>query len=102
MTTAFDEVKLLNKTQMIYLQSIGRNNKINCIIDEVLKDEACFFKMDKSVAIRLLQNLNLSKERIDELYTELISKDLFMDLYNKKIIDINDNKLVIKYEIPNW
>ena len=93
-----NDLKIMNETMMAYLKKIGMNNQKNEFIQEIFKDEACFFKMDKDDAYLILHNIGI-KENIDTIYSELISNDVFYDLYKRGKIQENDKELVIKYKI---
>ena len=93
-----NDLKIMNETMIAYLKKIGMNNQRNEIIQEIFKDEACFFKMDKDDAYLILHDIGI-KENIEIIYSELISNDVFYDLYKRGKIQENDKELVIKYQI---
>ena len=93
-----NNIKIMNETMITYLKRIGRDSYRNETIKEILKDEACFFKMDKEDAYLILQDVGI-KENIDTIYSELISNDVFYDLYKRGKIKESDRELIIKYQI---
>lgn len=99
--TQLDEIRIMNDTMINYLKKLGINAKKNETIKKIFEDDACFFKMNKTDAILILNEVGI-KENIEEIYSNLISHDTFYDLYNNKKIDDADPELVIKYKIFNY
>ena len=52
--TLIDELKVMNYSIIDCLKVKGISIKKNDLIKEILKDEACFFKMKKEEAMNLL------------------------------------------------
>ena len=98
--TKFEEIKLMNESTIIYLKKMGGDSTKNEIIKKILEDDACFFKIDKKDSLVILQDIGIKKEKIKDLYKELISKEEFYLLYQKGKIN-KDTDLKIKYEINN-
>lgn len=94
-----NELRLMNETTIIYLKKLNKNTRRNEIIKEILKDEACFFKMKKEDALVVLEDVGVSKNKLEEIYSEVIATDNFYELYNNGKIRIDDKELVIKYKI---
>ena len=69
------------------------------MIKNLLKDEAVFFKIDKSKAYEILKNVGVKQEQLENVYKKLISSDVFYDLLNRKIIKKDDKNILIKYTI---
>ncbi len=99
--THLDEIRIMNDTMINYLKKLGINAKRNETIKKIFEDDACFFKMNKTDAILILNEVGI-KENIEEIYSNLISHDTFYYLYNNKKIDDADPELVIKYKIFNY
>lgn len=93
-----NDIRLMNETMISYFKKIGADTKRNDIINEILKDEACFFKIEKADAYTILKAVGVEKN-IDEVYSELISNDIFYDLYKKDKIKENDKEIIIKHKI---
>ena len=55
--TLIDELKVINYSIIDCMKTKGISLKKNMLIKEILKDEACFFKMEKKEAIVVLKNL---------------------------------------------
>lgn len=99
--TLIDELKVMNYSIIDCLKAKGISIKKNELIKEILKDEACFFKMEKEEAFVVLKNLKVSDDMLEETYKELTSKQEFYRLHNEGKINENDKDLKIKYEIYN-
>ncbi len=90
------EVKLMNESMILYLKKLGRNSKRNEIISKILSDEACFFKMEKNDALLILEDIGIAKNKVDLIYSELISQNNYY--YLQKIGKLKDEDLIVKYE----
>lgn len=99
--TLIDELKVINYSIIDCLKVKGISLKKNELIKEILKDEACFFKMEKEEAFVILKNLKVSDDMLEDTFKELTSKQEFYRLYNDGVIDENDKDLKIKYDIYN-
>lgn len=99
--TLIDELKVMNYSIIDCLKVKGISIKKNELIKEILKDEACFFKMEKDEAFVVLKNLKVSDNMLEDTYKDLTSKQEFYKLYNDGKINENDKDLKIKYEIYN-
>lgn len=99
--TLIDELKVMNYSIIDCLKVKGISIKKNDLIKEILKDEACFFKMKKEEAFVVLKNLRVSNDMLEETYKELTNKKDFYRLYNEGIINENDKDLKIKYDMYN-
>lgn len=97
--TQLNEVKIMNDTMILYLRKLGMSYKRNEIIKKILEDEACFFKMNKEDAYVILNDVGIQNENIDNVYSKLISNDLYYDLYKHGKIDENNDELVVRYKI---
>ena len=97
--TQLSELKLINDSNILYLKKLNKNYKRNEIIKNILDDEACFFKMNKSDAYIILQDIGILSEQIDIIYQKLTSSDEFYRLFKSKKIDLNDKDILIKYPI---
>ena len=94
----FEQIKLMNDTTILYLESIGQNTKRNKIINKILEDDTCFFKITKEDAIIILEDIGISKGNIESIYSNLISIDNYYLLQNQGKIKENDKSIKIKYE----
>ena len=97
--TQLNEVKIMNDTMILYLKKLGMSYERNEIIRKILEDEACFFKMEKEDAYIILNDIGIQNENIDNVYSNLISNDVYYDLYKNGKIDENDDELIVRYKI---
>ena len=67
--TQFQQLKLMNESMILYLQKIGNNTYRNEIIRKILKDDTCFFKLQKNDACIILRDIGVSKDKIDSIYS---------------------------------
>lgn len=96
--TILEELKLMNYTKIEYLKECGSNYKRNYLIKELLKDEACFFKMKKEDSFLILQDIGVNLQSIQETYSKLISIDEYYRLLNNNKIKEDDNEIIIRYK----
>lgn len=99
--TQLNELKLINDSNILYLKKLNRSYKINEIIKNILKDEACFFKMNENDAYIILKDIGILSDQIDSIYQNLISSDEFYRLFKEKKLDLNDEEILIKYPTYN-
>ena len=95
--TNIQQVKLMNETTILYLKKLGKSTKRNEIVNNILEDEACFFKINKNDAYIILKDIGVSESNLDEVYSELISKNNYYDLQNRGIINKNSEDIIIRY-----
>jgi len=93
-----NEIKIMNDTMIVYLKKLGLNYKRNEIIKKILTNDDCFFKMNKEDALLILYDIGI-KDNTEEIYSQLISREIYYDLYQKGKINKDDSELVIKYEL---
>ncbi len=95
----FKVIVVMNEAMLKLLKDKNENYEKNLKIREYLKDEAFFFKISKLNAYKILQNVGVKQEQLEDVYNKLISPDVFYDLLNNKgKIKADDENLVIKYE----
>ena len=95
----FKVIVVMNETTLELLKDKNENFEKNLKIKQYLKDETIFFRINKSNAYKILQNVGVKQERIEEVYKKLISPNVFYDLLYKGKINADDKKLTIKYKI---
>ena len=95
----FKVIVVMNVTTLELLKDKNENFEKNLKIKQYLKDETIFFRINKSNAYKILQNVGVKQERIEEVYKKLISPNVFYDLLYKGKINADDKKLTIKYKI---
>lgn len=96
--TQLQEIKLMNESMILYLKKIGKNTQRNEIISKILKDDTCFFKINKDDAYIILQDIGIAKDKIDLLYSNLISNDNYYYLQKAGKIKDDDEDIIIKYK----
>ena len=97
----FKVIVVMNEAMLKLLKDKNSNYEVNLKISKYLKDETIFFKIDKSQAYKILQNVGVKQENIESVYKKLISPNIFYDLLNKGKIKADDDKLIVKYNPYN-
>ena len=95
----FKVISIMNEATKEVLKDKNENYERNLQIEEFLKDEAFFFKIDKLNAYEILKDVGVRKEQLETVYNKLISQKVFYDLLYKGKIDVNDKNLIVKYKI---
>lgn len=95
----FKVIDVMNEAMLNLLKDKNKNYEKNAKIKEYLKDEAFFFKINKLNAFKVLQNVGVKQEQLEDVYKKLISPDMFYNLLNKGKIKADDENLIIKYKI---
>ena len=90
-------IDVMNEAMLKVLKEKNADYEKNLMIKNLLKDEAVFFKIDKSKAYEILKNVGVKQEQLENVYKKLISSDVFYDLLNRKIIKKDDKNILIKY-----
>lgn len=97
----FKVIVVMNEALIKLLKDNGKNYEDNLRIQEKLKDEALFFKIQKPEAIELLKIVGVKEEQLENVYNKLTAPKIFYDLEYKGIINKNDENLIVKYENYN-
>lgn len=58
----------MNETMLKLLKDKNANYEINLKIKELIKDEAIFFKINKSNAFNILENVGVKQDKLEEVY----------------------------------
>ena len=95
----FKVISVMNEAMLELLKDKNANYEKNVQIKQYLEDEALFFKINKSEAYEILQNVGVKQEQLEKVYKKLISQNVFYDLLHKGKINANDKSLIIKYDI---
>lgn len=95
--TSVEVLKLMNYTKIDCLKSTGKDYTKNDLIRQLLKDEACFFKINKEDALLILKSIGVSEENLEKTYSEVTSKDLFMKLVENNKVNVEDQLLKIRF-----
>lgn len=68
-----EDIRLMNESMIKYLQSMGRSTERNEIIKHILEDSQCFKKLSKEDVCIILKDVGVSDEKIDVIYSNLVS-----------------------------
>lgn len=90
-------IKVMNEAMIRLKMSKNENCERNETIKKFLEDEAIFFKIKKETAIKVLTNVGVKEEKLEETYQKLIQRDMYYNLIRKGKIDPKDDKLIVKY-----
>lgn len=65
--------KLIELNNEILKRKLSQEDyKKHMLIKKMLEDNMCFFKMEITTAYRILKDLNIKDEKLEEVYKELI------------------------------
>lgn len=95
----FKIITIMNEAMIKTLKDKNYNYEANLKIEEQLKDETLFFKINKIDAYEILSKVGVKPEQLENVYTKLTSSDVFYDLLNKNKIKADDDNLTIKYNV---
>lgn len=97
----FKIIVVMNEAMLKTLKNKNANYDENIKIMKYLEDEAFFFKINKLEAYRILQNVGVRPESLEEVYKKLTSPNIFYNLLHIGKIKTDDNNLIIKYDVYN-
>ena len=97
----FKVIVVMNEAMLKLLKDKNKDYNVNLKIRKKLQDEALFFKINRIEAIEILKNVGVKQENIENVYKKLVSPNEFYTLLNRGKININDTKLIIKYDTYN-
>lgn len=102
MVDEFKVIVVMNEAMLKLLKDKNVNCEKNLKIRKYLEDETIFFKINKTEAYEILQNVGVKKEMLDGVYKKLISPNVYYNLVNKGKIK-SDDDICIKYDLysPN-
>lgn len=95
----FKVIVIMNEAMLKLLKEKKANYEKNLMIRNYLEDETIFFKISKSNAYKILQNVGVKQEMMEGVYKKLISPNVFYDLINKGKIKPDDDNIIIKYDL---
>ena len=101
MMDEFIVINVMNEATLKLLKGKNENYEKNLKIQELLKDEAIFFKISKEKSFTILQNVGVKLDQLENVYKKLITPNKFYELLNNGKIEENDENLVVKYETYN-
>lgn len=97
----FKVIVVMNEAMLKLLKDKGANYEENLKIKKYLEDETIFFKINKLNAYKILQNVGVKKEKLEDVYKKLTSPNVFYDLLNRGKINAEDNNIIVKYDVYN-
>lgn len=93
----FTIIKIMNEAMIRLKISKNEDCEKNEKIKEFLEDEALFFKIKKKTAIKVLINVGVNEQNLEETYQKLTEKNMYDKLIRKGKIDPKDDTLTVKY-----
>ena len=97
----FKVINVMNEAMLKLLKDKNANYEENLKIRKYLEDETIFFKINKLNAYKILQNVGIRQESLEEVYKKLTSPNVFYNLLNSGKIKADDDNIIIKYNIYN-
>lgn len=97
----FRIISVMNEAMLKLLEHKNANCEDNLKIRKYLEDKAIFFKIDKLNAYEILKKVGVKQDKLEEVYKKLTSSEIFYDLLNKGKIRVDDENIIIKYDVYN-
>lgn len=95
----FKVITVMNEAMLKLLKDKNANYEENLKIKKYLEDDTIFFKIDKINAYKILKNVGVKQEMLEEVYKKLTDRNVFYDLLNKGKIKADDDNIIIKYDV---
>ena len=95
----FKVIEVMNRAKIEVLKDKKEDYSLNQKIQEYLKDETLFFRINKEKAYKILQTIGVKKELLEEVYKKLINQDVYYDLLNRGKIKDGDESVIVKYKL---
>lgn len=95
----FKVIEVMNRARIEVLKDKKEDYSLNQKIQEYLKDETLFFRINKEKAYKILQTIGVKKELLEEVYKKLINQDVYYDLLNRGKIKDGDESVIVKYKV---
>ncbi len=95
----FKVIEVMNRAKIEVLKDKKEDYSLNQKIQEYLKDETFFFRINKEKAYKILQTIGVKKELLEEVYKKLINQDVYYDLLNRGKIKDDDESVIVKYKV---
>ena len=95
----FKVIVVMNEAMLKLLKDKNANYEKNLKIKKYLEDETIFFKINKLNACKILQNVGVKQDKLEDVYKKLTSPDVFYDLLNRGKIKSDDDTIIIKYNV---
>ena len=94
----FKVILVMNQATINVSKNKNLDYSINLKIQEYLKDEALFFKIDKKNELKILKKVGVKEEKLENVYQKLTDPSVFYDLERKGKLRRDDKNLVVKYD----
>lgn len=91
-------LKLMNQTTIECNKKQNIDCKNNEIVSKILEDEACFFKLNKADALKVLRVCGVSEDAAQQTYAEMTSFGAFRALVDAELVDVSDPQLKFAYD----
>ena len=95
----FKVIEVMNRAKIEVLKDKKEDYSLNQKIQEYLKDETLFFRINKEKAYKILKTIGVKKELLEEVYKKLINQDVYYDLLNRGKIKDDDESVIVKYKV---
>ena len=95
----FKVIEVMNRARIEVLKDKKEDYSLNQKIQEYLKDETLFFRINKEKAYKILQTIGVKKELLEEVYKKSINQDVYYDLLNRGKIKDGDESVIVKYKV---
>lgn len=95
----FKVIEVMNRAKIEVLKDKKEDYSLNQKIQEYLKDETLFFRINKEKAYKILQTIGVKKELLEEVYKKLINQDVYYDLLNRGKMKDGDESVIVKYKV---
>ena len=82
----FIVIKVMNESMLRTKKGRNEEYSINEEIKKTLEDEALFFKVSKETALKILTNVGVAKDMLEETYVKLTNKEVYNKLLSKGIL----------------
>lgn len=98
----FKVISIMNEAMIMALKDKNVDYSENLKVEELLKDEALFFKINKEEAYNILTSVGVKQDQLQNAYKKLTSSDVFYNLLNKGKINAKEENLIVKYNIYDY
>lgn len=94
----FKVISIMNQATINVLKNRNRDCTQNLKIQEYLKDETLFFKINKENALKILKKVGVKNEMLERVYHNLIAPNVFYELEKRGKLNKEDKNLIVKYD----
>lgn len=94
----FIMVKVMNEAMKKLLIDKGEDTKKNNKIEELLQDEAFFYKINKEKAYVILNCVGIRNKELEKVYNKLVCPYVYYRLVRENKLKIDDPNIIIKFK----